>query len=155
MNDVTKTKGLLGIFGTVVGYLYNCLTELVVVLTFLIIMDYVLGIVASYMQDRKFDKDKAIKGALKKVMYPFILALAFLGDYTLNYLSVIVHVVIPINGLVGIAAVAYLVGTEGFSCAKNLIEIGIPCPPFLMKFFGVVRDSAENLIKTTGKEELK
>jgi toxin secretion/phage lysis holin len=145
--DTVKVKGILGIFGTVIGYLYNALTELVVVLVFLMIMDYILGIAASFIQNRRFDKSKAIKGIVKKLLYPAIVALAFLGDYTILYLTQSMGISLPVQGMIGIAALAYLIGTEGFSCAQNCVEIGLPVPDFLSKFFGFIKDQSGKLVR--------
>ena len=153
MNDITKTKGIMSIFGAVIGYLYNCISEMVVVLIFLMLMDYFLGIAAAYLQNEKFNPDKAIKGAFKKLLYAFILALGFLGDYVIIYFSQKAGTTLPINGMVGIAVVAYLLGTEGFSCVKHCLVIGLPAPEFLLKFFGLLKDKAGNIVKTENNKE--
>jgi len=152
MNDITKTKGIMSIFGAVIGYLYNCISEMVVVLIFLMLIDYILGIAAAYMQNEKFNPDKAIKGAFKKMLYAFILALGFLGDYVIIYFSTAAGITLPIDGMVGIAIIAYLLGTEGFSCVKHCLVIGLPAPEFLLKFFGLLKDNAGSIIKIENKE---
>lgn len=153
MNSTIREHGILGTFAAVIGYLYNCLSEMVVVLIFLILMDYILGIVVTYIKGKQFDKEKAIKGALKKVLYSFVLALAFLGDYIILYFSSSAGITLPVNGAVGIAVIAYLLGTEGFSCTKHCLELGLPAPEFLLKFFGLLKDQSGNIVEIKEGEQ--
>ena len=86
MKENVAVKGFLGAVAGVFGYLSGCLNEIVIILALLVIMDYILGIAAVFMQGKQFDSSLALKGAFKKSLYAFVIVLGYLGDY-MHYLS--------------------------------------------------------------------
>ncbi len=145
--EVLSTKGIIGLFLSVVSFMIGKITALVVVLAFLIALDYITGILANIAQDEKFDAKKALRGAWKKAAYIILLIVGFLGDYVIFY--AVSEAGLPWGDVwvVSIALSFYLIGTEGFSCLKNLVLIGIPVPDFMLRFFGFVRDESGKLVK--------
>lgn len=146
MRENIATKGFIGVVAGVFGYLSGCLNEIVIILALLVIMDYILGIAAVFMQEKQFDSKLALKGAFKKALYAFVIVLGYLGDYMIHYVSNGFGVVIPVKAMVGVAVTLYLIGTEGFSICKNLILVGVPVPDWLSKFFGLVKDQAGKMV---------
>lgn len=139
-------KTFLGLIMAVLMYFWNCITEIMIVLLIVLILDYITGIVQGFLNEG-FSWGKAWKGILKKVMYGPILILGFAADYIILYLTNAVGVQWGLSGVVGIAACIYLIGTEGFSIIQNLLLIGVPAPDFLTKVFGLIRDNAGKLVK--------
>jgi len=139
-------KTFLGLIMAVLMYFWNCITEIMIVLLIVLILDYITGIVQGFLNEG-FSWEKAWKGILKKVMYGPILILGFAADYIILYLTNAVGVQWGLSGVVGIAACIYLIGTEGFSIIQNLLLIGVPAPDFLTKVFGLIRDNAGKLVK--------
>jgi len=146
MFENKKTKGFIALVAAVFGYLYKSINELVVVLMLFILMDYILGILEAFKTQKKFDKWVAFWGILKKLLYGFLLIVAFLVDYIIIYFSTKIGIKLPVASLFGIAALAYLLGTEGFSIIKHFLVIGVPAPPFLLKFFGLLKDEAGKIV---------
>lgn len=146
MFEKAGTKGLIGVFAGVMGYIYSALNELVIVLIIFIIMDYILGMLASFKGKRQFDKEIAIWGLIKKVLYGFVFITALLADYIIIYLSTSIGIDLSIPSVVGIAALAYLLGTEGHSISRHLIVLGVPAPDFLLKFFGLIKDTSGKIV---------
>lgn len=146
MNESTMTKGFIAVIAGVFGYLAGCINEMVIILAMLVIMDYILGIAAVFMQEKQFDGNLALKGAFKKALYAFVIVLGYLGDYLLHYMADGFGVVIPVKAILGVAVTLYLIGTEGFSICKNLILVGVPVPDWLLKFFGLVKDEAGKIV---------
>jgi len=146
MNESVATKGFIGIVAGVFSYLAGCLNEIVIILAILVIMDYILGIAAVFMQEKKFDSTYALKGAFKKALYAFVIVLGYLGDYLIIYMAEGFGIIIPVKAILGIAVTLYLVGTEGFSICKNLILVGVPVPEWFGKFFGLVKDQAGKFV---------
>ncbi len=146
MKESIATKGLFGVVAGVFGYLAGCLNEIVIILALLVIMDYILGIAAVFMQGKQFDGNLALKGAFKKALYAFVIVLGYLGDYMIHYVSDGFGIVIPVKAILGLAVTLYLIGTEGFSICKNLILVGVPVPDWLLKFFGLVKDQAGKIV---------
>jgi len=146
MNESIVTKGFIGLVAGVLGYIAGCLNEMVIILALLVIMDYILGIAAVFMQGKQFDGNLALKGAFKKALYAFAIVLGYLGDYLIIYAVEGFGIIIPVKAILGIAVTLYLVGTEGFSICKNLILVGVPVPDWFGKFFGLVKDQAGKFV---------
>jgi len=149
--ETTGTKSFIGLIISVVTFMIGKITALVVVLAFLIALDYLTGIIAVMCQGEKFDTKKALTGAVKKAAYIILLIVGFLGDYVIYY--AITESGLPWGDvwILSIALSFYLIGTEGFSCLKNLVLIGIPVPDFMLRFFGFVRDESGKLVKIPEK----
>lgn len=146
MNESTVTKGFIGLVAGVLSYLAGCMNEIVIILALLVIMDYILGIAAVFMQNKQFDSTYALKGAFKKALYAFVIVLGYLGDYLIIYMAEGFGIIIPVKAILGIAVTLYLIGTEGFSICKNLILVGVPVPEWFGKFFGLVKDQAGKFV---------
>lgn len=140
------TKTFLGLITAVLMYFWNCITEVMVILLFVLILDYITGVVYGFLNGG-FSWEKAWKGIIKKVMYGPVLIMGFAADYIVLYLTENVGIEWGLSGVIGIAACIYLIGTEGFSIIQNLLLIGVPAPEFLQKVFGLMRDSAGKLVK--------
>ena len=146
MNKSTVTKGFIGLVAGVFSYLGGCINEIVIILALLVIMDYILGIAAVFMQGKQFDGNLALKGAFKKALYAFVIVLGYLGDYLIIYMAEGFGIIIPVKAILGIAVTLYLIGTEGFSICRNLILVGVPVPEWFGKFFGLVKDQAGKFV---------
>ena len=151
MTQNVGTKTFLGLCCSVLIYFWQAINEVFIILLVLMILDYLTGVVAG-MFIHGFSWQKAWTGVLKKVMYGPLLILGFSADYTLIYLTKAANFGISYSGVIGIAACIYLIGTEGFSVVQNLLKIGVPAPEFLLKVFGLIRDSAGNLVQVQEKK---
>lgn len=154
MNNVTDlaqnagTKTILGLMTIVIAYVWGQITTLIIVLAFLMAFDYITGIVAGmFTPNGHFDKDKAIRGVVKKVLYSVLLALAFLADYVIFEGLAQFGVNLDINMAVSLAVTLYLIGTEGLSCLQNLILCGVPVPEIMLKIFGLMKDQSGKIVK--------
>jgi toxin secretion/phage lysis holin len=147
----TGTKSIIGLFVSVISFILGKITALVVVLAFLIALDYLTGVIAGMCQGEKFDAKKALAGAAKKAAYIILLIIGFLGDYVIYYAITEAGIQWGDVWVLSIALSFYLIGTEGFSCLRNLVLIGIPVPEFMLRFFGFVRDESGKLVKLPEK----
>jgi toxin secretion/phage lysis holin len=137
--DNAETKGVLGCITGVAMYMYNSINEIVIVLTLLMIFDYVTGISLA-LKDGNFNPKKGAWGAVNKLMYGIVICLGFLLDFTSSYLLKSAHISISTQGTIGIVVVCYLIANEGLSITKNLVNLGLPVPPILAKTFGIIKD---------------
>ena len=142
--SANQAKGIIAMMAGLASYLMGRVTELVIILVVMMIIDYVTGVSAAYVQG-KLQSRKSILGVIKKICYMVLLGLAFFLDYTITYLVETAGVQSPINGLFGIATTLWLIGTEGLSILKNLNRIGVPFPPFLKNAFGKLQGEAEKI----------
>lgn len=152
MKEYAGTKGILGIIMTVFVYLSGCFNELLVILAMFIIMDYILGILAAFKTKKQFDKEIALWGAVKKLLYAVVLVIGFSIDFIIIYLSHNAGIELPVKSLFGIAVTVYLLGTEGFSNIRNLMILGVPSPKFLLQFFGLIKDQAGKIVPMPKEE---
>lgn len=139
-------KTFIGLITAVALYFWQCITEVMIILLVVLVLDYITGIVQGFLNGG-FSWEKAWKGIVKKVMYGPVIVTGFAADYIIMYLVQNLGVEWGLSGVVGIAACLYLIGTEGFSIIQNLLFIGVPAPDFLQKVFGLIRDNAGKLIK--------
>ena len=140
------TKTILGLITAVMAYFWNRITEIMIILFIVLIVDYITGVVQGLLNGG-FSWEKAWKGIVKKVMYAPVMLIGFIGDYIIMYVAQQINVDLGFSGVIGLAACIYLIGTEGFSIIQNLLLIGVPAPEFLQKVFGLMRDSAGKLVK--------
>jgi toxin secretion/phage lysis holin len=143
-------KTFIGLITAVALYFWQCITEVMIILLVVLILDYITGVVQGFLNGG-FSWQKAWKGIVKKVMYGPVIVMGFAADYIIMYLVQNLGVEWGPSGVVGIAACIYLIGTEGFSIIQNLLLIGVPAPDFLGKVFGLMRDNAGKLIKIPPK----
>jgi len=142
------TKTILGLLMAVISYIWGQVTTLIIVLAMFMVLDYLTGIVAGmFTKEGAFDREKAVRGFVKKVMYGVLLAAAFLADYVIFTSIKSFGADLGITMAISFAVTLYLIGTEGFSIMQNLILIGVPAPPFMQKIFGLMKDNAGKLIK--------
>lgn len=141
--EAAKGKTILGIITAVLAYLKGSFNELLVVLAILMIFDYILGTTLALMSG-SFTREKGIRGAVKKAGYMFLVTIGFLLDFTITFLADSTGLVLNTGGMFGYAITCYLIGTEGLSCLKCMGELGLPIPDFLLRGFGMLKDSAEN-----------
>ena len=137
-----QTKGLLGCIAGVAMFLYNSISEIIIVLVLLMIFDYITGVLYS-LKINTFDKKTGAWGAVQKLMYSIIVSLGFLIDLTLINVLKTANIDINLKGSFGIVVVLYLIGNEGLSITKNLINLGLPVPPIIAKAFGIIQNAKE------------
>jgi toxin secretion/phage lysis holin len=144
--DEKEVKGLIGLIVGVFSYLTGRINELVVVLVAFMILDYIFGVAAAFVEKR-LESRKSFIGIIKKVGYMALLAMAFFIDYVILYMAETAGITLPIKGLFGIATCCWLIATEGLSILEKLNMIGVPYPPFLKKAFTRLRKSSEDVTK--------
>jgi toxin secretion/phage lysis holin len=141
-----EAKGLLALIVGVFSYLTGRINELVIILAFFMILDYIFGVAAAYVEKR-LESRKSFIGIIKKVGYMALLAIAFFIDYVIIFMAGEAGIVLPIKGIFGIATCCWLIATEGLSILEKLNMIGVPYPPFLKKAFTRLKKGTENATK--------
>lgn len=134
-----KLRGAFSALVAVIGYLLNCFTEMVVVLVFLMIMDYLTGLAAAYVR-KDIQSNVGLIGLLKKFGFMCLVTLAFLLDYLIANFLLTLNIHLPVQGTFGVATTIVLVGNEGVSIIENLGAIGVPIPRFLRNAFQKLKD---------------
>lgn len=105
-------------FGAVFCYLFGCWDRLIEALLVAMVLDYVSGFIAAYLNpNKKLDSRKGFAGILKKMMILVMVATAHFVDYATGQEVMIRSVVI-----------LFFLGNEGLSILENSANAGLPVP---------------------------
>lgn len=144
-----ENKGAVGVgavFG-IIGYLTNCLNEMLGVLVLVMLIDFILGIAASIATRKSFDWTIFFFGLFKKLGYGAVILLGYCCDYLILFITTQLGIHLPFNTILGGACTVYLIGYEGMSCVRNSLILKMPAPDFLLDFFSLVKDQAGKVVK--------
>lgn len=142
-----ETKTFIGALVVVIAYISKSMHEVFVILAAFMILDYITGIICGLVKNQGFNYKKGITGALKKLSYLALILITILLEFLIKHLSKVAGIDIYTGNSITLAVYIYLIGTEGLSIIQNLIIIGIPVPPFMIKLFGLIKDQSGNIIK--------
>ncbi len=59
----------------------------------------------------------------------------------------------PVHFLVACVVAVWIICNELISILENMVDIGVKLPPFLMPIVRMLKDQAEKMDKTGGKED--
>lgn len=145
--EAFEAKTFIGALIMVITYISRSMHEVFVVLAVFMILDYITGMICAFVKNGGFSYKKGIKGALKKLLYLVLILVAILIEMLVNYLSKDVGIFNQMGNSITLAVYIYLIGTEGLSIIQNLIILGIPVPPFIIKLFGLIKDDSGKVIR--------
>jgi toxin secretion/phage lysis holin len=127
-------KGVFGAITYIFSYLTNCINEMVVVLSILMIFDFITGITIS-KKNNTYKREIGTWGAIKKLFYIMILISGYLADISVNYFAKYLNLGFETYGSLGMVVIFYLIGNEGVSLYTNFSKLGLPAPKFLSHIF--------------------
>lgn len=143
------SKGIMAMVLAMFGFIMNAITEVILALALLMILDYITGMIASY-QEEDWASNIAIKGVIKKVGYIFLMLITVLFDYVLLNVGEVLGITFSFIGIFTFLVACWLISTELISIAENLGRMGVPIPSFLKKAFKKLKDTSEKI----GEDEL-
>jgi toxin secretion/phage lysis holin len=88
-------------------------------LVFLVVFDYITGIIAAWVE-KKVSSNIGARGIAKKICLFIPIGIAFWLDQLFGSDSVLRSM-----------AIGFYIGNEGISLTENLTRIGVPMPPFI------------------------
>lgn len=115
----------------------------IMVLVVMMIIDYISGMAAAWMQGVLSSKVGA-KGIVKKVGYMGLIAAAMGADYLIYSGIDMVNLNAGYNMWFGMLVTVWLIINELISILENLDRLGVPIPDFLTDIISRLKDSAEN-----------
>lgn len=139
-----SSKGILAMIIALIGYMYNAITAIVIVFAFLMLIDYITGMIASYLE-KTWDSKIAIRGVIKKVGYIFLLLITILFDYSIINVGTTLGITLTTVGIFTLLTTCWLISTELISVVENLGRMGVPIPDFLKKAFKRLKDTSEKI----------
>lgn len=137
-------KSLVTMIIALVSFLVNAITDIIIALVVLMLIDYITGMVASY-QSGEWDSSKAKAGVVKKVGYVVLMLITVLFDYVIIHIGDTIGITITIMGIFTLLVACWLISTELISIIENLGRMGVPIPEFLRKAFKKLKDTSENV----------
>ena len=109
--------GAVSLVGTAFCYLEGAWDGVLEALIFAMLIDYVSGLLAAYINpDSQLSSRKGFRGICKKIMILLLVALAHFLDQATN------------QQIIRIAVIWFFLGNEGLSIIENAAKAGIPIP---------------------------
>lgn len=127
----TIVKGLIGVAGAAVSYLYGGWSSLLSILLTFVVLDYASGVLAS-AKEGKLRSDVGLWGIAKKIMIFAIVAVAHLVDSALGEAH-----------LFRDAAIFFYLANELLSLIENAGRLGAPIPGIIKQAVEVLRSKGE------------
>lgn len=124
-------KGGSASFGAVIGYLYGGWSTLLGILLALVIIDYISGMMASFVEG-KLKSAIGFKRIPKKIMIFALVAVAHLVDRAIGT-----------NDLFRDATIFFYLANELLSIIENAGRIGLPVPEQIKQAVEVLRGKSE------------
>ncbi|ABC61290.1 phage-related lysis protein [Geobacillus phage GBSV1] len=121
--------------GAVVGYLFGESTGLLLVLFWMVIIDYVSGLAAGYTE-KTLSSKIGFKGIIKKVMIFVMVALAHLVDSALGT-----------KNMFRDATIVFYMANELLSIFENAGRMGVPVPERLTQAVEVLKGKSKEAEK--------
>lgn len=115
------TKVGLGAVGTVTSYLFGGWSAILEVLFFMVVLDFITGLYASYTVG-KLSSSVGFKGIARKVFLFLVVATAHKIDMALGSEAFLRNLTIY-----------FYLANEGISLLENMGRAGLPIPTFLTK----------------------
>lgn len=118
--------------GSCVSYLYGGWSQLLHVLLFFVVVDYISGVIASGIEG-KLSSSIGMKGIAKKVFVFVIVAVAHQVDVALG------------NGnIFRDAAIFFYLANETLSIIENAGRTGVPVPDILQQAVKILKDKSQS-----------
>lgn len=129
-NIGTYFKMTVAGLGTLLTYLFGGWSSLLGVLLFLVILDYVSGLTAAFL-DKQLSSEIGFRGIARKVMVFAIVAVGHLIDIALG------------TELIMMAVIYFYMANELLSIIENSGKIGIPIPSALNNAVQILQNKGE------------
>ena len=135
--------------GVIAAY-FNALLIPIVVLVFVMVTDYISGMISA-KKSGELSSRLGVMGIAKKVGYLALVAVGMVVDYLISSALVHVGIEIQINYCFALIITIWLIVNELISILENLGELGVPIPDFLRKSIHKIKDSVDS--KTGDKND--
>lgn len=124
-------KGVISIFGGISAFLFGGFDTLFIILTSLVILDFLSGILSAIVQ-KKLSSNLCFKGITKKIFIFILLSSCFLiqklsGD------------ILPLREII----ITFFAINEALSILENSAMLGIPFPSKIKEILLQIKETAE------------
>lgn len=153
MQSEGKTiQGAFSVLGSLVLSYMGMITVPIVMLCFVMIMDYITGMAAAW-RDGNLSSKKGAFGIAKKLLYLVAVCVGIVADWVIYSGLQAVNVSLGVSTFFGLLVTIWLVVNELISILENLKKIGVPLPKFLLSIVKKLKITTENVGKSEGEDE--
>ncbi|WP_456277907.1 phage holin family protein [Bacillus sp. AK128] len=129
--DFTITS-LVSIAGSVASYMFGGWSSLLTVLTFMIVIDYLTGVIAAGIE-KKLCSRIGFRGIAQKILIFALVSVAHMID-----------VIIGVEHLIRDATIIFYIMNEIISILENAKRVGLPIPAFLVKVIELLKSKSKS-----------
>ncbi|MCG1021932.1 holin family protein [Sutcliffiella horikoshii] len=123
--------GAVSIFGYIASLLYGGFSMLLIFLIAFVIVDYVTGILAAYVEKRLSSR-VGFKGIAQKVFIFALVSIAHVVDTILG------------TGMIKDVTILFYLVNEFLSIMENASRMGVPIPKMLKKIIEAIKKKADS-----------
>ena len=136
------------------------LGPILIILTIMMVLDYVTGMLASKREALEHPDDssygwsskKGAKGIIKKVGYLCIIAVAMVVDYIILHVAGSMGVTVSTRALFAILVSVWYILNELLSIIENAGRMGAQVPDWLCKYIAVLKEAIDHKADTNKSE---
>lgn len=150
--SINTLKGVIATTGAIIGNELEMISPAIILLIFLMIVDYVSGMLASkkeaveHPNNKKYgwSSKKSIIGIYKKMGYILTILVALSTDYMIYALLGKMGIEYSIKTIFGFVVTIWLIINELLSILENAGRMGAILPKFLMNILAEIRNDVDD-----------
>jgi toxin secretion/phage lysis holin len=150
-NIYTGSKAGIAAIGAFLSERLGILYPVLMLLTVLMIADFISGMAASKKESLEHPEDKSkgwsskrgVQGIFKKIGYALAIAVAMSVDWLIFNVTGNMGIKIPTSTFFGLLTVIWFIINELLSILENAGRLGTPLPDFLKKAIAVLKTGVE------------
>lgn len=117
------------------------------------VIDYITGLLAAPYRTQTVSSYKGIRGIIKKVCMWLLVLVGAWMDILVNYAAECAGLQVSLPFIVAVVVAVWLTLNEIISILENIIDIGVPLPPFLLPIVKHIKQAVEDKAKVDENEE--
>ena len=149
---VIGIQGVLAAAGAFLSDRLGILYPVLCMLAFMMVIDYMTGMLASKNEAIDHPGDsaygwsskKGAKGIIKKVGYLCVIAVAMVVDYVIVTVSGTLGFTMPASAFFGLLVTVWYLLNELLSIIENAGRMGAAVPEWLLKYIAVLKDKIDS-----------
>ena len=146
-----KAKAIITAILAAISSFLGILYVPVMLLVLFNVIDYITGLCAAKNRGQRISSYQGIHGIAKKVAMYLLIMVGWGIDVLLIQTSDMIGISHPLKFAIACVVAVWLVLNEALSIIENMIDMGVPMPPFLKPFIENLKTKVEE--KTESEEE--
>ena len=157
---VTAIQVFISAIGAWISAKLGILGPVLVILTVMMVLDYVTGMLASKKESLEHPGDKnygwsskkGAQGIIKKVGYLCIIVVAMVVDYVILHVATAMGIAISAKAFFALMVAVWYILNELLSIIENAGRMGAPVPEWLCKYIAALKEKIDH--KTDEAEDV-